>query len=168
MNSANDPPPPHFKHLSLLTPPHPPLPPPPKKILTIHQISLTVSLLHSKGSTWKVLAFYDFQSTFYRKFCSPYQIVAYLITKIGNCNLNQTSKGNYGFSTSQAQMKEHEISKRTSYHWPSYANWFLRYQGSKSQTWTSPFSWFQTSFQLKWRPVWRHSRTAKNNKKIKV
>ena len=34
--SLNDPPPPHFKHLSLLPPPHLPPIPPPLKILIIH------------------------------------------------------------------------------------------------------------------------------------
>ena len=46
----------------------------------------------SEGHTCKVLSFYDFWFTFNDKFCSPYPIVdfyAYLITKIGNCNLKQ-------------------------------------------------------------------------------
>ena len=38
-----------------------------------------------------------------------------------------------------------------SHHWSSYANWFLRYRGSMSQTWTSPFPWFQTSFSFRLR-----------------
>ena len=45
----------------------------------------------SEGHTCKVLSFYDFWFTFNDKFCSPYPIVdfyAYLITKIGNRNLN--------------------------------------------------------------------------------
>ena len=46
----------------------------------------------SEGHTYKVLSFYDFWFTFNDKFCSPYPIVdfyAYLITKIGNRNLNK-------------------------------------------------------------------------------
>ena len=39
--SLNDPPPPHFKHLSLLPPPHPPPLLPPLKILIIHEAILS-------------------------------------------------------------------------------------------------------------------------------
>ena len=42
----------------------------------------------SKGSTCKVLAFYDFWFKFYDKFCSLYPTsLAYFITKIGNHDL---------------------------------------------------------------------------------
>ena len=54
-------------------------------------------------------------------------------------------KGEFWLSTSWAQMKEHEKSKRTSHHWPSCANWFLRYRNSKSYLLPIrmlPFSWF--------------------------
>ena len=54
-------------------------------------------------------------------------------------------KGNSGLSTSWAQMKEHEKSKRTSHHRPSCANWFLRYRSSNSYFLpirTPPFSRF--------------------------
>ena len=45
----------------------------------------------SEGHTCKVLSFYNVWFTFSYKFCSPYPIVdfyTYLITKIGNRNLN--------------------------------------------------------------------------------
>ena len=84
------------------------------------------------------------------------------------CDIFISFKGNFGFSTSWVQMKEHEISKRTSHHWPSYANWFLRYRGSKiTKHGRHHFFLFQASVSFKWGPVWRHSRTTKkmeNNK----
>ena len=52
---------------------------------------LKLAFYTSEGHTCKVLSFYDFWFTFNYKFCSPYPIVdfyAYLITKIGNRNLN--------------------------------------------------------------------------------
>ena len=61
--SLNDPPPPHFKHLSLLPPPHPP-PLPPLKILIIHlerfaMVSVIIgsaerSLLRVSRRTYKI------------------------------------------------------------------------------------------------------------------
>ena len=52
---------------------------------------LELAFYTSEGHTCKVLSFYNFWFTFNDKFCSPYPIVdfyAYLITKIGNRNLN--------------------------------------------------------------------------------
>ena len=49
---------------------------------------LELAFYTSEGHTCKVLSFYDFWND---KFCSPYPIIdfyAYLITKIGNRNLN--------------------------------------------------------------------------------
>ena len=50
---------------------------------------LQPSFCTSKGRTCN---FYDFLFKFYDKLCSPYLIdfYAYLITKIGNCNLNSS------------------------------------------------------------------------------
>ena len=66
-------------------------------------------------------------------------------------------KGNSWLSTRWAQMKEYEKSKRTSHHWPSCANRFLRYRSSKSY-----FLPIRTPRQL-----WRHSRTTENYGKRK-
>ena len=58
---------------------------------------LELAFYTSEGHTCKVLSFYDFWFTFNDKFCSPYPIVdlyAYLITKIGNRNLNSRTLDN--------------------------------------------------------------------------
>ena len=54
--SLNDPPPPHFKHLSLLPPPHPPPLPNPIKILIIHTWpSSTVFYFIGRSENWMIV-----------------------------------------------------------------------------------------------------------------
>ena len=64
-----------------------------------------------------------------------------------NVRISYILKGNSGVNTSWAEMKEHGKFKRMSHHWPSCADWFLRYPDSKSQHERCHFPDFKPHFR---------------------
>ena len=81
---------------------------------------LELAFYTSEGRTCKVLSFYDFWFRFNDKFCSSYPIVdfyAYLITKIGNRNLNKTKMAITEIKAVKLY-RNHNLKDLSSNNWP--------------------------------------------------